>query len=233
MSKSKIIKELANGSIDTQTALKRTKVLLQELENEGILKWINYELEGYPDGVSLPEYRKISGQLYGSYFKGSIASHMKYNHVPLPLGKMPDENQQILLTTEMTQGIEAIKRMVEDSEKNDTKTLVKSVPADLYPYIAHFNNDPYMIITTASVELNMPQILNIFSKVESVLLDVLYYLEKQFGNLDELDIDVGSKNAEELSEIISHIQLIYIDHSVCIGNNNKIKDATISSMINE
>lgn len=38
MSKSKIIKELANGSIDTQTALKRTKVLLQELENEGILK---------------------------------------------------------------------------------------------------------------------------------------------------------------------------------------------------
>lgn len=233
MAKSKIIKELANGSIDTQTALKRAKVLLQELENEDILKWINYELEGYPDGVSLPEYRKISGQLYGSYFKGSIASHMKYNHVPLPLGKMPDKNQQILLTTEMTQGIEALKRMVEDSEKSDTRTLAKSIPADVYPYIAHCNNDPYMIITTASVELNMPQILNIFSKVESVLLDVLYYLEKQFGNLDELDIDVGSKNAEELSGIINHIQLIYNDHSVSIGDNNKIKDSSIFSTIKE
>ena len=54
-----------------------------------------------------------------------------------------------------------------------------------------------MIITSASVELNMPQILNIFSKVESILLDILYYLEKQFGNLDELDIDTESKNEEE------------------------------------
>ena len=42
-------------------------------------------------------------------------------------------------------------------------TLVKSVPADLYPYIAHFNNDPYMIITTASVELNKEyELLHLF-----------------------------------------------------------------------
>ena len=34
MAKSQIIKDLANGSIDTQTALKRTKVLLQERSEE-------------------------------------------------------------------------------------------------------------------------------------------------------------------------------------------------------
>lgn len=33
MAKSQIIKDLANGSIDTQTVLKRTKVLLQEFMN--------------------------------------------------------------------------------------------------------------------------------------------------------------------------------------------------------
>ena len=38
MAKSKIIKDLANGAIDTQTALKRTKVLLQDLDNEEVLK---------------------------------------------------------------------------------------------------------------------------------------------------------------------------------------------------
>lgn len=37
MTRSKIIKELANGTIDTQNALKRTKVLLQEFDNEVIL----------------------------------------------------------------------------------------------------------------------------------------------------------------------------------------------------
>lgn len=53
-------------------------------------------------------------------------------------------------------------------------------------------------------------------------------------NLDELDIDTESKNEEELKEIIRHIQvIIYNDHSVSIGDNNKIKDSTISSAINE
>lgn len=234
MAKSKIIKELANGSIDTQTALKRTKVLLQELDNDDVLRWINCEIEGYSSGSEVPEYRKISGQLYGSYFKGSMAAHMKYTHVPLPLGKMPNEAKQAILVTDVTQGIEALKRMVSESEQSEAKTLARGIPADFYPYIATCNNDPYMIITSASVELNMPQILNIFSKVESILLDILYYLEKQFGNLDELDIDTESKNEEELKEIIRHIQvIIYNDHSVSIGDNNKIKDSTISSAINE
>lgn len=90
-----------------------------------------------------------------------------------------------------------------------------------------------MIITSASVELNRPQLLNIFSKIESILLDILFYLEKQFGNLDELDIDTDSKNEEELEEIVKHIQvIIYNDHSVSIGDDNRIKDSTISSEIN-
>ena len=37
MAKSQIIKDLANGSIDTQTALKMTKVLLQEFDDERLL----------------------------------------------------------------------------------------------------------------------------------------------------------------------------------------------------
>ena len=44
MAKSKIIKDLANGSVDTMVALKRAKVLLSEFNNEDILNWINYEI---------------------------------------------------------------------------------------------------------------------------------------------------------------------------------------------
>lgn len=58
----------------------------------------------------------------------------------------------------------------------------------------------------------MPQILNIFPKVENKLLDILRYLEKQFENLDELDIDVDNKSEQELKEIVNHIYvLIYND----------------------
>lgn len=234
MAKSQIIKDLANGTSDTQTTLKRTKILLQDLDNDDLLEWVKCELEGYPDDVEVPDYRVISGQLYGSYFKGSLANHMTYNHVPLSLGNMSNEEKENILTVRITQGIEVLRRMLEGNDKKENMQLVKPLPAEYYPYIAKSNNDLGMIITTASVELNTPNVLNIFPKVESKLLDILSYLEKQFGNLDDLDIDIESKSNDELRDIINHIHvLIYNDRSVTLGNNNKIKDSNIASSIKE
>ena len=78
----------------------------------------------------------------------------------------------------------------------------------------------------------MPQILNIFPKVENKLLDILRYLEKQFGNLNELDIDVNNKSEQELKEIVNHIYvLLYNDQSVTIGNDNEFNNSNIASSI--
>ena len=97
MAKSKIIKELANGKIDIQTALKRAKVLFAELENDSITEWINNELMGYPDYKSLPSYRVYDGIVKGSYMKGSMAVHIEKSNVSLPLGSMPEEFKRKLL----------------------------------------------------------------------------------------------------------------------------------------
>ena len=89
-----------------------------------------------------------------------------------------------------------------------------------------------MVIQSAEIQLNMPQILNIFPKVENKLRDILRYLEKQFGNLDELDIDVDNKSEQELKEIVNHIYvLIYNDQSVTIGNDNEFNNSNIASSI--
>ena len=56
MAKSQVIKDLANNTINLQTALKRVKVLLQEFDDEKLLEWVNYEIEGYPsDDEKVPE----------------------------------------------------------------------------------------------------------------------------------------------------------------------------------
>lgn len=127
-----------------------------------------------------------------------MASHISFTYVPLPLGEMSNNVKEKMMITNITQGIEALKQMAAESENSESKTLMRVIPAEFYPHIAQFNNDPYMIITSASIELNMPQFLSIFAKVENILLDILYYLEKSFGSLDELDIDTDSKNPEEL-----------------------------------
>lgn len=148
--------------------------------------------------------------------------------MPLPLGKMPEELQHSVIWHEIRTAIGALKDTLDEDKDNLGFSVV--IPADFYSAIAHYNNDPYMIITSASVKLNMPQIRNIFSQVESKLLDVLMYLEKKFGPLDELDIDVDRKTPEEMDEIINHLSLvIYNDNSVNIGDNNRIKESTIAS----
>ncbi len=70
------------------------------------------------------------------------------------------------------------------------------------------------------------------ASIESKLLDILMILEKEFGSLDELDIDTTSKSDEEIEDINNRILvLVYNDNSVSIGDGNKMKDTTIASAI--
>ncbi len=229
MAKSKIIKDLANGVTSTQVALKRAKILLQEFGNEELMQWVNYELTGYPSRDLLPEYRIKQGQLKGTYFKGSISSHIKYTNVPLPVGKMPKDDVKKLLSVYFCEGVEALAQFLDGSKD---QPIGKLISADYYPAIAIYNSDLGMNIVSAQVEVSIQSVQGVLTAVESKLLDLFCYLEKEFGILDELDIDMDSKTAEEQKDIINHISvLIYNDRRVTIGDNNKIKDTTVVSSV--
>lgn len=233
MAKSKIIKDLANGSVDTITALKRAKVLISGLNNPKIIEWIDYETSGYPTDVDVPMYRKVHGHLMGSYMKGSMASHMKWTNVSIPLGKMPDDVRELFLSVTFYDGVEALKKLFESSQDSSSQ-IAKPIPADFFAVIATYNEDPYMIITSAKVVVADHLICNIFSTIENKLLDMLILLENEFGCLDDLDIDVTSISQEQLAEINKHILLlVYNDNRVSVGNGNKIKDSAIASSINK
>ena len=122
MAKSKIIKDLANSSVNTITALKRAKVLVSALNNAEISKWLDYEISGYPEDATIPSYRKVHGSLIVSYFKGSMARHMTWTNVSLPLGNMPDEIKEMLLRVEFQEGVESLKTLAAKSQASGTET---------------------------------------------------------------------------------------------------------------
>lgn len=235
MSKSKIIKDMANNTIDIMTSLKRAKVLISALSNQKIIEWINYEISGYPENSTLPDYRIIKGELIGSYFKGSMATHMQWNNVSIPLGKMPKDLTSELLSVYLYEGVNSLIHLVDMDNKSKSESLLgKNIPADYFKLFNHYNNDPYMIITSARVIISSHQILNILSVIENKLLDALILLEDEFGNLDELDIDTSTKTEEEIEKITSRIEVIfYNDQRIVIGDNNKIKDSEIAAVIDK
>lgn len=227
MAKSQIIKDLANGHSSLKTALKRTKVLINGLEDRRAIDWINNELVGYSLSDKLPDYRLKQGVLIGSYFKGSMASHMKWNNVSIPLGNMSDEERHQLLAVEFREGVESLQTMLINANQEGSR-IGKIIPADLFPYIAQCNDDLYMNITSAQVQLNTTSLQHILDCVENKLLDTLLLLEDAFGNLDNLDISIADLDAKASNQVIEQIIFnIYDDHSITVGEKANIKDSVL------
>ena len=90
----------------------------------------------------------MRGELFGSYIKGSLSAHVKYTNVPLPLGNMPEDHREALLTLKFRDGIDALRNLLQHSEESGCE-VGSNVPADIFPYIAHYNSDPFMVLSSA------------------------------------------------------------------------------------
>lgn len=228
MAKSKIIKDIANSKVDIVTTLKRTKLLVSDLNDAETLKWLNYEISGYPKDVPLPSYRKTRGILKGTYY----VKNLQFIDVAIPLGNMPVEQEEKILSVEVRDGICPLKNAIEKNKKYKLSPS-STVDVQIFPFIAKYNNQQSMLITSARVEFSEIFIDGIFSNVENKILGILLALEKEFGCLDDLDIDVTTKSDEEIKKIKEQIRiLVYNDNSIKIGDSNKITDTTIASDIN-
>lgn len=230
MSRSQIIKDIANSTIDVSTALKRTKVLLSAFDSPELLNWVNYELTGYPEDAKLPDYRVLQGELVGSYVLGTVSQFVTHKNVSIPLGTMPDDLRDNLLTVPLYDGIGSLSKLLEKSQES-SGSPGKVVPADFFPIIAKYNSNPFLRIISASVHFGEQRIQSVFSSVESRLLDILLILEKEFGSLDELDIDLSEKNQDEVNAVVNKLVVIVYDNSVCIGDKNKIVNSEVASTL--
>ena len=130
--------------------------------------------------------------------------------------------QENLLNTHIYSSISTLENM-----KNiEGASIGKPIQPELYA-ILQANTNAH--ITDATVNIDMGSINDIICKVRTKILETLLYLEKEFGNLDDLDIDISTKSDKELIDIIKHIQINLYDNSITIGNNNKIKKSDITT----
>lgn len=222
MAKSSIIKDLANGSIDTATALKRLKILLVCFEKPELMAWVNNELIGYKNVDNVPPYRKYTGQLKGDFIIGNSAQMMKYTNTPLPLVGIADDDRVAIEEVIFLEGIAAIRDMV-------GQPIGKVILPEIYGYIKKGTNITSILSARVEIHQSAPQ--EIISTVENKVLDILIMLEKEFGNLDDLDIDCASKSKDELDTVCQRIiNIIFLDdNSITIGNHNKILKSEIST----
>ncbi|MFG6116947.1 hypothetical protein ACGTN9_17485 [Halobacillus sp. MO56] len=190
----------------------RLKVILSDLDNEIIINWIDGELQGYKR-MNVPEYRIIKGELMGTYI---LNYQYKYTNAPVPVEHVLDEeriNQLRIIT--ITDSITTLQNVLNHENKD---YYGKIIPTALCHYIStELFQIAGMRATIASNHLD-----GIVSKVKSKLVEIVMELEKQFDNLDEMDIKSQiEEDHSKKKQVVLNIEQIIYDGSINVGDKNK------------
>ena len=216
MAKSKIIKELANNEISLDVAFSRLLIIASDIENQELIDWSTNELNGYSKASKIPKYREGKmGHIIYSGFNGRL----QVTNQPLPLSVFDKEILEYIKVTSFEQDIATIERFAfgDDEVGLDLTELAGNV----------YKNSSIQCI---SISMKFPKeiFLGILSSIKTKLLKVFIELDRNFGCLDDLDINTNQKELEEINNKLNLI--IYEDNSVTIGNSNNLKNNILEKL---
>lgn len=219
MAKSKILKELANNSISIEIALKRLLIILNDLNYEDLVIWVEKELNGYGKDDCKPAYREIGwGSLTYSGIKGTMMSNVKYSNNPMPFTWIPKKYMDFVSNNYVMETIGGILEKANHKQGSYEKDLT---------FMAYEVQEITGIACTSIKQtFDSNSFLEIINKISVILMKIFIRLDKEFGNLDELDIDVTDNNKVETVKKLIY-QIVFIDNSIKIGNSNKIEKSNI------
>lgn len=202
MPKSKIIIDIVEDRVDLMVSLNRLLVLAKDVKNNKLSKWAISELNGYKPDEDLPEYR-IAESRYIQY--SGINGRLQVKNQPLPLG---------MIKTEMYDELEKVK------VRDGIKTIIDYQNDDTYRDLTFLASEVFESsgghIQCVSIRQLIPASIykGIYSEVKSKLLLAFCELERKYGCLDELVIDVSKqkndiieKNNEELNHVVLNVNL--------------------------
>ena len=191
MVKSQIIKDLAQDKITIESALRRLLVISYELDNSELQKWIENELNGYTNNSIIPDYRK--NVTYMIMYSGYNASTL-IRQQPLSESYFDKELQDIIKTRVIKDGV----NILENSIKSKSEIIFNLI--DFAGVVSHNSGGLIRCIKLEQI-ISKTTLLQILSNVKTKLIQLLLELEKEFGLLDDLDIDLSDKSKDELREV--------------------------------
>jgi AbiTii len=218
MARSQILKDLVSGDNNLESVLLRLKIILSDLENEEINNWIDSEIQGYENTEDVPSYRILQGRPIGTFILGSLFHGLKHTNAQIPLGHIPKDIKDDLLTLHLTDGLLGIKSLLESEG-----TIAKSVTTEF----CHSISQEGLIVTGMEVVIGKNHIQGVIANIKNKLMNILLKIEKEFGNLDSLDTFAEETDTQALQSIEQYIINVIFDESIKIGDNNKIKSSAI------
>lgn len=218
MAKSTIIKELANNQISMEVALQRLMIIASDLENEELSACAEAELHGYSQSDTLPEYRNIRSI---HFLYSGINGSFKVTNCPFTFTSILEEKLSNIYNVPIMDSVSSLQDFVDNPDK-------KSYRRDFSMLNGYVLQRTGIQCTSIyqTVPLNFLQ--KILSQIKTILMHVFLKLDKEYGCLDDLDVDTTTKTPEEVEKINEVVNnYIFIDNSINVGDKNKLKGSEI------
>lgn len=116
-----LLNEIQNNVVDSEkdlgTILRKCKLLSARLDNKSFQEWLIWESDGYPQNVSVPDYRVWTLTVKG-HFSGWGGAGIQF--APIPLAVIPTKVRGFYQRYQCKQSAASIEATLKSSEKGGT-----------------------------------------------------------------------------------------------------------------
>lgn len=162
-----IVDALGSENVSLAETLLKTKILLHRLGLSELASWVNAELNGYPDGATLPPYRIIPAQVFGNISNAV----MIYKAHPIPIGHLTVKQRDDLESSKMDQSIAVLQDL-----SAGKGSLQAGLRMELNGILGKSLSSGF-VVQRAWCEISPSAVKGILVQVRSRLLDFLLELE--------------------------------------------------------
>jgi hypothetical protein len=182
-----LLKEIQDGAVDAKIdvtqVLRKCRVLASRLHHDELKSWVQKELDGYPNGMDVPDYRMKPCHSKG-HFVGFAGAQLK--NAPIPTQNLPEQLQREITKVRFRESISALENL---AATGDRDSFGSQWPPELVQaYAGAFYEDMELIQAVQVVPRNA-----IVSVIETVRNRVLNFaLEIEAANPSAGEADPGS-----------------------------------------
>ena len=209
---------MQEAEIDVGRVLLKLRFLASRLGSDLLEEWIKHELDGYPEGIPVPSYRKMAVTYTGTFcepYGGGL------NNVPIPPTLIKTYAGERWVTYEMRQGIAEIDDLIRSSKYDKSGTLLKINVSDLILLLQGKIYERMACISITGL-LSISAVVALQFSVRNRVLELTINLEKRIPDAGEITIEKPSialsTETAKATTRIAH-QTIYTDSYTVISNS--------------
>jgi hypothetical protein len=219
----KILEDIRLSILDNSNSLadilRKTLIFAYKSKNEKIIRWVESELNGYPNNeTEIPKYRIVHTDSYGNYidiFKNQL------NNVGIPMLSIPESLRSHFDTLYMKQSISELEELLK-TDSYTYKTLWTPDQTAIYNNAVKNIN----LCTQAWYLFSRGHFVSLLERIRNCLLKFILELEDEYSNLPENDYDKVSP--KKVETIFNNCIIIVntTNNGVIIGDRNEFSGET-------